>query len=130
MPGALLQKTCNLPSGFSINEGRPVATTPLVPSTRPRRPGSVRPMAVVEITASPPPPVTGTPAGRPVCAAAAWVTVPRISVDSRHRPNRSLDRPSFASSPSWNFLFFTSNRPVPEASDTSVANSPVSLYPM
>jgi hypothetical protein len=79
---------------------------------------------------SPPPPATGVPAGRPVAAAASSVTHPVISLDSYTRgrmPASSFSRSTISVD---HFRVTTSNSAVPEASDTSLANSPVSLKRM
>ncbi len=76
---------------------------------------------------SPAPPTTGVPSFKPVAFAAAADTVPVTSVDSF--TSGRID----ASSLSRSIIGFdqrrvtTSNRPVPEASVTSVAYSPVSM---
>ena len=67
-PGSLPAPTCTRPSGLSGQRDSPPATIPAVPIVKPAEPSSISPIAVVWMTASPPPPNTGVPAGRPHAA--------------------------------------------------------------
>ncbi len=88
-------------------------------------PGSTMPVPTPLAAWSPPPPTTGSPTGRPVASATSAVTRPVISGDSTQGGIHSRGMFSSASTSSLQRRSPTSSSTVPEASDTSVAYSPV-----
>lgn len=81
-PGAFPRDTCTRPPGLSGQWDAPPATMPAVPMVNPTGPSSTRPIAVVWMTASPPPPNTGVPSGMFQRRASSAHTVPVCSIDS------------------------------------------------
>ena len=101
--GTAWQNVCARASASTAYAGRAENTTPEVPSTTERGPGSTTP----------------TPS-----AAAAWSPAPPISVDSCAGGSHS-DGSSSAAQTSWlQRRFATSKSSVPEASAASIARSP------
>ena len=120
-PGSLPALTCTRPSGLSGQRDSPPATIPAVPIVKPADPSSISPIAVVWITASPPPPKTGVPAGRPQASHSSSATLPVCSIDSTTSGSSDSSTPILPSSSLDHVRCSTSNRPVPDASETSVA---------
>ena len=103
-------------------------TTPEVPSVQETMPSSTMPLPTALAAWSPPPPTTGVPAARPVASAACAEIMPRdIARFVAFRQERTVEPESVHHLRSDQRRFTTSNTAVPEASDTSEANSPVSL---
>ena len=100
-------------------------TTPEVPRVQDTTPSSTMPLPTALEAWSPPPPTTGVPGARPVSPATLAAMQPLTSHDSWHagRMERSRPKPSIISKDQRRFT--TSNIAVPEASETSEANSPV-----
>ena len=124
-PGSLPAPTWTRPSGLSGQRDSPPATIPAVPIVKPAEPSSIRPIAVVWMTASPPPPNTGVPAGRPQAAHRSSASVPVCSIDSTTSGSSDGSTSILPSSSVDHVRCSTSNSPVPEASETSVAKTPV-----
>ena len=102
-------------------------TTPLVPNVVNAIPSSTVPVPTAAAALSPAPPTTGVPAGTPQSSAALALTFPVISGDSYTFARSEGSMPSLESTSSDHLRFGTSKSCIPEASLTSVANSPVSM---
>jgi hypothetical protein len=90
-------------------------------------PGPVIPLPMPLAAWSPAPPTTGVPSFRPVALAAALLTAPVISTDSFRSGRSVISRFSLSTISRDQRRRTTSSKPVPEASETSVQYSPVSL---
>ena len=102
-------------------------TTPEVPMVVKALPSATTPVPTAAAALSPAPPTTGVPAARPVRAAASGVMAPVISGDSYTLASKAGSMSSFSSTSWLQQRWGTSNSCMPEASETSVANSPVSM---
>ncbi len=113
--GAAWHDACRRPPGSAAYAGSALSTTPEVPSTTDTGPGRTAPTPTAPAPWSPAPAATGTPAGvAPVTATDSSTRGSHDRVDARAR--RARDRSSERDA--------TSNHSVPEASVTSVADSP------
>ncbi len=91
-------------------------------------PSSTTPVPTAAAALSPAPPTTTVEAESPVFSAISGSIVPVTSGDSYTFASRLLSMPSLSSTSSDHWRAGTSRSCIPEASDTSVANSPVSIY--
>src|SRR6478609_154260 len=114
MPGS----TCGASVGAS--------TVPDVPQLVTASPGAIAPTPAAPHALSAPPPTTGTPTGRPVKPAASSVTVPSGSDDPPTSGTRLRSRPTAFRISSLQRSRAVSYISVADASDGSVARTPVS----
>ena len=91
-------------------------------------PSLTTPVPTAAAALSPAPPTTTVSVVSPSCLATSGRSVPVTSQDSYILPRRLLSILSLSRT-SWDqSLFATSMSCIPDASETSVANSPVSTY--
>ena len=126
-PGTAEQNVCTRPCGSIVTRSECANTTPEVPSVVNALPSSTTPVPTAAAALSPAPPATGVPSFRPVNAAASFVTVPVTSGDSYIFASRLSSMSSFSRTSLLQQRFATSRSCMPEASETSVAYSPVSM---
>jgi len=113
VPKALLELTAQ--------PGEVKPATPEVPMVHDTTPGSTIPLPIALAAWSPPPPATGVPSASPVAAAALAFTFPVIAVDSNTSGSTERSMPTLSANSVDQRRLTTSKRPVPEASETSLA---------
>ena len=129
-PGTAQQHVCTLPLGSILTLSVCANTTPLVPMVVKAVPSLTTPVPIAAAALSPAPPTTTVSVESPSCAATSLVSLPVTSQDSYILPRSDLSMLSLSSTSSDQHLFATSMSCIPEASETSVANSPVRTYLM
>ena len=126
-PGTAQQNVCTRPFGSMEMLSVCANTTPEVPMVVNALPSSTTPVPTAAAALSPAPPTTMVPAARPVRFAASSEMTPVTSGDSYTFGKSALSISSFSSTSSLQQRFGTSKSCMPEASETSVAKSPVSM---
>ena len=124
-PGSAWQKACTRPEGSGVKASRGAKTTPLVPIEEDTSPSPTTPTPIAAAALSPPPAATGSPRGSPSASAAASRSLPAGSVPSRTAGSQARGISSASSSSSDQSRARTSSSSVPDASEASVARSPV-----
>ncbi len=123
--GTTWQKVCARIAGSTRGSAVGVSTVPEVPQLATASPGETSPTPTAPQALSAPPPTTGVPTTSPVSLAASRLTVPSTSVLAPSSGKRLMSRSSAFMSGSLQRRFAVSYISVAEASEGSLASTPV-----
>ena len=125
--GTAAQQVCTLPFGSITGFEVCANTTPDVPIVVNAFPSSQTPVPRAAAALSPAPPATTTDCSSPNISAISFLRVPVTSQDSYTFGSISISISSKSHISLLQHLFETFNSCIPEASETSVAYSPVRI---